>query len=198
MRNIAPCRRDWRHFHSQSSWPSKNKTTQQWHIYKYSCLFSGLENNIRSVYWQRMSSFGSGNHFGKMSLIYTFKVSKNARQPVKLIELYLSLRKSRNMGLKDGERVAEQGKGRESKTSDSPVYSIFIVFSKPIDQSSPSSLCFLMNSLICQWLVNIWFAQEHSLVLRYSVKVYDTYLIFFFCPPPPNLQVTYCFSVLSR
>lgn len=62
-------------------------------VYKYSCLFSRLENNTRSVYWQPMSSFGSGNHFGKMSLIYTFKVSKNAKQPVKLIELYLSLPK---------------------------------------------------------------------------------------------------------
>lgn len=53
------------------------------------------------------------------------------------------------MGLKDGERVAEQGKVRESKTSDSRVNSnYFYSFSKLIGQSSTSSLCFLMNSLI--------------------------------------------------
>ena len=66
------------------------------------------------------------------------------------------------MGLRDGERVAEQGKARESTTSDSPVYSnYFYSFSKLIGQSSTSSLCFLMNSLICR-LVNIWFVQEQA------------------------------------
>lgn len=73
MINTPPWCRDWRHFHLQSSLPSK---TRQQSSGKYICLFSGLENNVRSLYWEPMSSSGSGNYLGKISWFIDSKYQK--------------------------------------------------------------------------------------------------------------------------